>query len=1129
MTAYAENLPVVKISLKLKAMLFLSLVILSVGITLCGYFLYQTTELVDAELRKYGLALGHHLAYHKHYELLTDAHEALRRSSAEVWEEERIVGVLMANAQGEVVAQRYKEFLASAPLTTEVQQVITSTTRQHRHTGNPVVQVHTVQGFRFYHIMLPILRHGEESIGSAVKNRGSVHVVLSPESVYAHIYRTLATGMTLTLGIIVLTLLGSFLGVSYVLRPIEAMARAARRIEAGDLSQRVSSTSRDEIGVLAGLFNAMTTALRQMTHGQEQRVAELVSLQRIGDVINAAYSAERQFETVLGSIAAEWGYDEVSLFVVDAEGQALVCECAVGSLPEAGAQALHIPLLYVDEPLVRVALKGEPCLIHTGQEKPRKAGESIAACEGGRRSWAIVPLKGEGRTLGVLAVANAWPHRALTISDQCLLVTLAHQLAAALTNTLAYREIAQLNAGLQQQREALLQAKEHAETASVTKSRFLANMSHEIRTPMNGIMGMAELLLGTSLTAKQRRFAEAIRRSGDALLLLINDILDFSKIEAGKLDLETVDFDVRQTIEDVVELLAERAHQKGLELVCAIAPSVPHALRGDPLRLRQILTNLLGNALKFTETGEVSLHVTCTPMAASQVLLRCDIRDTGIGIAPDVQARIFEAFSQADGSTTRQYGGTGLGLAITRQLVDLMHGTLQVESQPGRGSCFWFTACVHLQAQQPSTPSMTPRDFQELRALIVDDNVTACKALTEQLCSWGMTCEEVQDGATALNRLRLAETQGQPYDLALLDMQMPGMSGVELARALRNEPQFRPLPLIMLTPLGQYGRTDGVSGIVEYLTKPVRRAALYACLVTVLRASGTLSLPRDLVVISPGERVLSFQGRVLLAEDNPVNQEVAREMLLSLGCAVDLATNGEEAVLMAGRTRYDLIFMDWQMPVMDGLEATRALRVSETLQHLTPIPVVAMTAHAMDSDREQCLAVGMNDYLSKPFSYEGMTQVLRRWLTSREVSAQALTDVPTTAPREPATPGVGSEPTAVPSLARKVLHGLLALPRGKASLERVLRLYLETTPPLLVTLREALQQGDVATAQQVTHSLKSSSANVGAEALAALCKELEALLRATALSEVEPLLARLEDEHAVVCEALRQELPPAAA
>jgi two-component system sensor histidine kinase/response regulator len=940
-------------------------------------------------------------------------------------------------------------------------------------------------------------------------------------------YAWVASG-ALPLGLLLCGILASWLCLHYTLAPLQALVKATQRIAAGDVSQQIVVQSHDELGVLANLLNRITASLAHMTERQAQRGGVLAALHHIGAVINATLGQEQRFAPVVKAIGRHFGYDHVRFFLVDTDRQVLVSASAAGTVSQLAAlQDDGIPLQDRHELHARVALQGEPALVHDGQYTPEEvyyAQHSTVDI----RSLLVVPVQAEGRIFGVLSVVQVAPHRRLTESDRRLVMTLADQMAVAWAHALASQEITRLQTDLQQQQEALLQAKENADAASATKSRFLANISHEIRTPMNGVMGMVDLLLGTSLTAKQRHFAETIRRSGEALLILINDILDFSKIEAGKLELETIDFDIRQTTEDVVELLAEGAHQKGIELVCDVQSTIPTALRGDPLRFRQILTNLIGNAIKFTSHGEVSVRITRVTEERHHIVVRCDVQDTGIGIAADVQTRIFDAFSQADSSTTRQYGGTGLGLAITKQLVDMMHGTLHVDSQPGRGSTFWFTARLDLQPAQPHLSHTMHRNLHGLHALIVDNNASVCAALAHQLEVLGITSDQATTSSQALTMVRTAMPRGRSYDLAFLNMELSDMGGPELAMALRTEAMFPRLPLIMLTPLGHYERDPRLSGAVEYLAKPIRRDQLYKCLIAVMSASGTISLPQDLLLIHAQERTMLFDGRVLLAEDNPVNQEVACEMLTSFGCRIDLAANGEEAVVMASRTAYDMIFMDCQMPRMDGFEATRAIRANAALQQQKHTPVIALTAHAAEEDRKRCLTMGMDDYLSKPFSRDALAVVLRRWLQPRAQHTPAFEDT-----AEPQRPEAPSSPTAaspgVSPIDTRVFDALRALPRGAASLERVLRTYLSATPPLVAALRDAISRGEAAAVCQAAHSLNSSSANVGALSLAALCQELEAMGSAQALTAAPALLGRVEAEYAAVCVALRQELPNEAA
>jgi PAS domain S-box-containing protein len=525
----------------------------------------------------------------------------------------------------------------------------------------------------------------------------------------------------------------------------------------------------------------------------------------------------------------------------------------------------------------------------------------------------------------------------------------------------------------------LAEARDEALESSRLKSDFLATMSHEIRTPMNGVIGLTGLLLDSELTDIQRQYADGVRASGDALLGIINDILDFSKIEAGKLELEMVDFDLALAIDDVAYLVAESARSKGLELVVYCHPGMPTMVRGDVGRLRQILLNLASNAVKFTAEGEVVIRASQGYSEdADRLMVRFEVLDTGIGVAPEATERLFEPFSQADASTTRRYGGTGLGLAISRQLATAMGGTLGVDSQPGRGSVFWLNLPLEPAGRPDRVPERTRLLPRGLRVLIVDDNQTNRLVLGSQLLAWDVTADLVPDAYVALDHLRQAAADGDPYDLALLDMAMPGMDGMELAGIITADPALRSVRLLLLTSVTVGAEEATRAGFAVSLTKPARLSELYEALVRTVSPPVEDEDRQDSSIaptIAPGSR-----GRLLIVEDNAINQAVARAMVARLGYSCDVAGNGIEALAASGRRHYDAILMDCQMPEMDGFEATAELRRRQVGE--LRVPIIAMTAGAQVEDRQRCLTAGMDDYMAKPVKGGELEQVLTRWLPS---------------------------------------------------------------------------------------------------------------------------------------------------
>jgi signal transduction histidine kinase/DNA-binding response OmpR family regulator/HPt (histidine-containing phosphotransfer) domain-containing protein/HAMP domain-containing protein len=920
---------------------------------------------------------------------------------------------------------------------------------------------------------------------------GWIHVGLSLKSYDRNVAMVYQRTGLLAIGCIVLSLLASVLYAQRLVRPILRLRKVLQKVAGGDLSARAKIESSDELGNLASSVNSMTEALRQ-------RDKILQSVRFAAQQFLNTSNWETVIPEVLATIGKAAAASRVCVFENHAdESGALTSQRFVWNDNGVQSHATNPNLQnfsWSRTGLTHWAAQlqhGEFVAISSPSWTPpeRAVLESLGIC-----SMLLIPIRVENIWWGFLGLDDCNFARQWTEAERDSLRAAADMLGAAVSR--------------QRTQDALLRAKEAAEAASLAKSQFLANMSHEIRTPITGVMGMLQLLQHTPLDEKQRRYVTNTLTSADALLTVIGDVLDFSKIEAGKLELKETVFSLPDTLDMAVGLLAEKVEVKKLEVACRVAPEVPRQLVGDPNRLRQVLLNLLSNAVKFTDHGTVLVSCAVAEIHDESTLLRFEVKDSGAGIAPEQQAQIFEAFCQADNSMSRAHGGTGLGLTICRQLVQLMDGQIGVQSVPGEGSTFWFTARfknIADSGQAAAAPGLV--DLRGLHVLVVDD----CQVVREIICdyvrAWKGVPEEASEAATGLEKLRRAAAHGEPFAVAVIDWRMPGLDGFALARLLKEEPALSATGLVLLGSFTQMNMSAECqsAGFAAWLPKPARKSELYNA---IIRAANNRSprlpqLAAPTILPAGGPLEIKGSGNIILAEDNEINQEVASEMLAALGYHCVRARTGREAVALVQQGAADLVLMDCQMPEMDGYEATRLIRRWEqqsapTAGRKPHLSIVALTAHAMIGDRSRCLEAGMDDYLTKPLEPGALAKMLSQWMPAAVIANTQTPDQPAEIGR------TGGPPAGIdfPSL----LHRCM----GKQELaERLVKKLLIQAVTDVLELETAIREQDAGRVELVAHRIKGSAANVSADAVRECASRLELAGRKKNLVPAPKLLEQL--------------------
>ena len=929
---------------------------------------------------------------------------------------------------------------------------------------------------------------------------------------YAPLYASmLRTAILLLLGL-GLAGLASFLISQRVVRPVQVLKEGAARIGAGELDHRIGVQTSDELQALAEEFNHMAAQLQESYAGLEQKVAErthelarrveeLQALSEVSQAVSTTLDLQTVLTTIVTRAAQLSGAHGGAVYEYDEVAQAFDLRATHGAEAELMQALQEEPVPLGQSALGRAAVSRAPVQVPDLQDEQITVLASIRSVllQGAFHSLLALPLLFEQRIMGGLVVWRRESGR-FPAGVVHLLQTFASQSTLAIQNAQLFREI---------------EARGHElEIASRHKSQFLANMSHEIRTPMNAIIGMTHLALQTELSPKQYDYLNKIKISANSLLGIINDILDFSKIEAGKLDLESVDFSLDEVINTMAPVMIMKSQEKeNLEVLFDIAQNIPPILIGDPLRLGQVLINLANNAVKFTEEGEIVISARLDSETENRVTLEFSVSDTGIGLSPEQIDNLFEAFSQADTSTTRKYGGTGLGLAICKRLVGLMGGEIRVRSTPGKGSAFKFTA-VYGRSEQERMPVLkSPPDLHGMQVLVVDDSATAREVLKEMLASFGFQVSLAVDGEEAIKAL---EKNTKPHDLVLMDWKMPGINGIEASQRIKNHPDLAKIPtIIMVTAYGhdKIMRQAYQAGLESFLIKPVSASVLFD---TILQAFGKEVIETSRIAKRQKQQTEALQqirgAKVLLVEDNEINQEVARELLEKAGLPVTIAVNGEEAVKMVKERDFEAVLMDVQMPVMDGFEATRKIRelqlkaqgstfnekiTSELsassfqpLARARGLPIIAMTAHAMTGDQEKCMDAGMNDYVSKPIDPEKLFSALVRWIKpgKRVVPDYLLAKAAEDSHEDERIPLSGLPGISVKS-------GLTKVSGNRKLYRNLLGKFRRNYTSAADDISHAIKLNDPETATRLVHTIKGLAGNIGAQDLYLAAMDLETALR----------------------------------